>query len=159
MKATVLISSFLFILLCCQKPTQQAIELDEEQIENEARNMLTDYLQNVSQKGLTAEFDYLDSSNNFFWVPPGYHSTLKYDSIRTILLQNAKALQRVELQWDTLQIFPLSNEIATYSGIVKSNTTDTSGTKTSVSIIESGTLLKRKEGWKLLSGQSAVLPK
>jgi len=34
---------------------------------------------------------------------------------------------------------------------------DTSGVKSSVQIIESGTVIKRKDGWKLLSGQSATL--
>jgi len=34
---------------------------------------------------------------------------------------------------------------------------DTSGIKSSAIIIESGTVIKRSDGWKLLSGQSAIL--
>ncbi len=54
-------------------------------------------------------------------------------------------------------MFPLSEKIANYSGIVKGSMIDTSGIKASVLIIESGTVIKRLDGWKLLSGQSAVL--
>ena len=36
-------------------------------------------------------------------------------------------------------------------------TIDTAGIESNVLIIESGTLIKRGDGWKLLSGQSAIL--
>ncbi len=45
--------------------------------------------------------------------------------------------QAIEFNWDTLQVFPLSDKIANYSGIVKGSMIDTSGIKSSVIIIES----------------------
>ena len=111
----------------------------------------------IRQDGLTAEFKYLDQSTDFFWVPPGDKSSLSYDSVRKILESNAKSFQAIEFNWDTLQVFPLSDKIANYSGIVKGSMIDTSGIKSSVLIIESGTVIKRSDGWKLLSGQSAIL--
>jgi len=99
----------------------------------------------------------LDQSTDFFWVPPGYKSALSYDSVRQILEINAKSFRAIEFNWDTLQVFPLSDKIANYSGIVKGSMIDTSGIKSSVIIIESGTVIKRSDGWKLLSGQSAIL--
>jgi len=99
----------------------------------------------------------LDKSSDFFWVPPGYNTALSYDSVKNILEINSKAYRSVEFQWDTIQIFPLTNEIANYSGIVNGIMIDTSGIKSTVSIIESGTIIKREDGWKLLSGQSRLL--
>lgn len=119
--------------------------------------MFNNYHNDIKKDGLTAEFKYLDHSSDFFWVPPGYSSALTYDSVNSILMTNAKLYSEILFEWDTLQIFPLTKEIANYSGIVKGTMTDTSGIETSVLIIESGTVIKRPDGWKLLSGQSAIL--
>ena len=120
--------------------------------------MLDNYHDDIKKGGLTAEFKYLDDSEDFFWVPPGYESALTYDSVKTILETNASNFRNVEFHWDVLQIFPLTNEIVNYAGIVGGQLTDTSNNSIIVSIIESGTLIKRHDGWKLLSGQSANLP-
>ena len=130
---------------------------EKELIINDVIEMLDNYHDDIRKDGLTAEFKYLDQSTDFFWVPPGYKSTLSYDSVRHILESNAKSFQAIDFNWDTLQVFPLSDNIANYSGIVKGSMIDTSGIKSSVLIIESGTVIKRPDGWKILSGQSALL--
>ncbi|WP_353779401.1 hypothetical protein [Winogradskyella sp. 3972H.M.0a.05] len=148
--------AILLLLISCNG-TESSKDLNKSLVSEEVSKMLHVYHKDINEKGLTAEFEYLDISDEFFWVPPGYKTALSYDSVKTILEINSKALRSIELQWDTLQIFPLSNDIANYSGIVRSITIDTSGTKSTVSIIESGTLIKRKDHWKLLSGQSRLL--
>ena len=130
---------------------------EKELIINDVIEMLDNYHDDIRKDGLTAELKYLDQSTDFFWVPPGYKSTLSYDSVRHILESNAKSFQAIDFNWDTLQVFPLSDNIANYSGIVKGSMIDTSGIKSSVLIIESGTVIKRPDGWKILSGQSALL--
>ena len=130
---------------------------EKEQIIADVNEMFNNYHSDIKEEGLTAEFKYLDQSSDFFWVPPGYKSALDYDSVYSILVNNAKLFSEVIFEWDTLQIFPLTEEIANYSGIVKGSMTDTSGIVNAVIIIESGTVVKRSDGWKLLSGQSAVL--
>lgn len=137
--------------------TDKLNESEKEQIINDVIEMFGNYHNDIRKEGLTAEFKYLDPSTDFFWVPPEYKSTLSYDSVRKILEINAKSFQAIEFNWDTLQVFPLSDKIANYSGIVKGSMIDTSGIKSSVLIIESGTVIKRSDGWKLLSGQSAIL--
>lgn len=146
--------SLILVWASCEKKT---MPLDKEKVTQEVEQMLADYHDDIAESGLTAEFKYLDQSDDFFWVPPGYNSALNYDSVKTILEKNALAFQSISFQWDTLRIFPLSYEIANYTGIVVGQMVDTSGVASKVSIIESGTLIKRKSGWKLLSGQSAVL--
>ena len=123
----------------------------------EVRQMLLTYHEDIHRHGLLAEFEYLDQSPDFFWVPPGYQSPLNYDSVRAIIEATDLTLTEVEFSWDTLSIHPLSDEIATYSGIVRGRMLDTAGVELQLSVIESGTLIKRKSGWKLLSGQTAAL--
>lgn len=146
----------LTMLFSCNK-SSTLHKQQKEQIAHEIIKMFDDYHHDIKKDGLTAEFKYLDQSDDFFWVPPGYKNALAYDSIRTILEINAKSFRAIEFRWDTLQIFPLSQKIANYSGIVRGSMIDTSGVKSSIVIIESGTVIKRSDGWKLLSGQSAVL--
>ena len=136
----------------------QSAPPDKAQVVQEVAQMLADYHTDIREGGLTMEFKYLDDSPDFFWVPPGYTSALNYDSVKTILEGNALAYQAIDFRWDTLDIIPLSNEIATYAGIVSGTMLDTAGVVAKVRMIESGTLIRRPEGWKLLSGQSAALP-
>lgn len=150
------VCAFFLSLLACNLP-QDSKEIDKKAITEEVKQMLDSYHDDIKRNGLTAEFNYLDQSGDFYWVPPGYRSALTYDSVKSILEMNAKHFSHVELRFDTLQIFPLTENIVNYSGIVRGMMTDTSGSKTNVAIIESGTIIKRKDGWKLLSGQSANL--
>jgi len=147
---------FLFLIISC-RPVEAPAAFDRPGVEEAGRAMLQDYHRAIRENGLTAEFDYLDHSADFFWVPPGYTSALSYDSVRTILETNARAFRKVDFHWDTLEVFPLAADIATYTGIVRGMMTDTAGTASPVSIIESGTLIRRPDGWKLLSGQSRIL--
>lgn len=140
----------------CQS-TENSEVFDKDRVRKEIESMLSEYHSAMKTGGLETEFDYLDQSKDFFWVPPGYTSTLNYDSIRNILMRSSKFVKSVDIEWETLQVFPLSNEIAIYSGIVKGKTILTSGEESPMRIIESGTLIKRADGWKLLSGQSTAL--
>ena len=145
----------LSILSACNKKENAVFK--EAVVSSEVAKMLDEYHAAIKENGLMAEFKYLDNSSDFFWVPPGYSSALSFDSVKHILETNSKAFRSVEFNWDTLQIFPLSNEIANYTGIVSSLMIDTTGIQSTFSIIESGTVIKRGNDWKLLSGQSAIL--
>jgi len=120
--------------------------------------MFEHFFRDIKENGLTAEFDYLDESPEFFWVPPGYTSALSYDSVRVILEGNADAYSSINYEWESVQIFPLTNDLANYTGIVEVTMVDTSGMKIESTLIESGVVIKRIDGWKYLSGQTAVLP-
>lgn len=155
MKQLFYICAMFMLISCNNEPKPE--KFDKKKITAETEKMLHDYHSAINREGLMAEFLYLDHSHDFFWVPPGYHSALTYDSVQTILTQNSKALRQIKLEWSSLQIYPLSNEVASYTGIVKGQMTDTAGIETHISIIESGTLIRRTDGWKLLGGQSATL--
>lgn len=125
-------------------------------VRTEVRAMFDAYHHTIAEEGLTGEFPFLDDSPDFFWVPPGYQTALSYDSVRAILERNAHAYANVQFHWDTLDIFPLAPHIASYTGIVGGTMTDTSGMTTQVGVIETGVVIKRSDGWKLLCGQSAL---
>jgi hypothetical protein len=132
--------------------------------ENEKTNIITDvkltldnYYNDIRQSGLTAEFKYLDNSKDFFWVPPGYSSSASYDDIVNAIKQNALKFKSVDNSFEKLQIIPLTKDLATYTGQLSSTMIDTSGKVTQVSLVETGLLIKRQDGWKLLSGQTSML--
>ncbi|MEZ4919480.1 MAG: nuclear transport factor 2 family protein [Saprospiraceae bacterium] len=153
MKIVPCLTLLLGAVISCTAPA-----FNQSEVEQEVRNMLKSYHQAMETNGLEAEFDFLDNSDDFFWVPPGYTSTLTYDSVRTILKQTAPAIDSISLSWETLSIYPLSRDLASYSGIVSGTMRDTSGNINAMHLIESGTCIRRADGWKLLNGQSAVLP-
>jgi len=152
----ILTSLILLLTLSCVE-ANKSYHFNKVAVIAEVEQILDEYHRDIRTSGLTAEFIYLDQSADFFWVPPGYNSPLSYDSVETILRMNAKAFNSVNLTWDSLNIFPLSGEIATYAGIVSGVMIDTAGIESRISIIESGTIIKRETGWKLLSGQSTIL--
>ena len=147
------------LLLACNTPRPEA-KFDvqaQQKVAAEVESMLHAYHAAIDQGGLEAEFAYLDSSDQFFWVPPGYNSAINYDSVRAVLLKTAQGMSQVHFEWESLQIIPLSSKLATYHGTVGGYMKDISNTDFPVHILESGTLIKRPDGWKLLSGQSASL--
>ncbi len=151
--------STLFILFLVYSCTQSEPEtaFDKAQITQEVKEMFSNYHRDIKKDGFAAEFPYLDHSDDFYWVPPGYTSALTSDSVETILRQSAHSVKEASFDWETLQIFPLSNTIATYTGVVSGYMIDTAGVTSKVHLIESGTVIKRQGGWKLLCGQSASL--
>ena len=153
MKLISLISLFL-ILISCQFNTKND-KFDTNVVSTEARLMLENYHKDINQYGLMSEFKYLDSTKNFFWIPPGYKTPLDFDSVRSILTKTSKSLKTVFFKMEDLKLHPLSKKYVNYSATIEGHIVDTSGNKSEVSIIESGILVKREDGWKLFSGQSA----
>ena len=151
-----LLGAVVFGISSCVGPTSGS--WDKAQVEQEVREMLNAYFSDIQASGLTAEFAYLDSTEDFFWVPPGYGSALDYDSVRSILEYNAPSLQDISYTWKDLEIHPLSGEIATYTGIVAGKISDSSGMTSNVHMLETGTAIKREDGWKILCGQSRDFP-
>ena len=69
----------------------------------------------------------------------------------------APTLRSTDYRWKSLRIDPISEDRAIYTGTLTGALTDTSGQVTNLSMIETGTVIRREDGWKLLNGQSALL--
>jgi hypothetical protein len=139
---------------CGQKKAEDQVDLTS--IETEVRQVLEEYFKDMKAEGLSSEFRYLDESDDFFWVPPGYASALTYDSVKTIITQMSDMFTLVDNQWVTLQVNPLNHELAAYTGQVHSIMTDTAGTSSEHDMLETGVMIKREDGWKILCGQSRM---
>ena len=156
MKLVFLAAFFLTIILGCQQPTPINVDA-QKKIIDEVTQTLHNYYADIKKTGLLAEFKYLDSSENFFWVPPGYTTAISYDSVAKILKSNALGLRSIENSWESLRIIPLSNEVVSYSGRLNSIVTDQPGKTSRMKLIETGVLIKRNKEWKLLNGQTSII--
>lgn len=158
-KTYFILSSFLFVSCTQQQhPPTPLTPTQKTTLTKEITQTLNNYYTSIKQQGLTAEFAYLDSSADFFWVPPGYSVAISYDSVAAVLRQNAPKFQSIENSFDTLRIIIINAELATYTGKLHSTMIDTSGNTATFSLVETGVMIKRKNGWKLLSGQTALVP-
>jgi len=156
MKRPLLTMLTILIIVSCRE-SSPLTENEKAGIIADVRQTLDNYYNDIGKSGLIAEFKYLDNSSEFFWAPPGYSSSISYDSVVTVLKQNAPRYKSIDISFDTLRIIPLSETLATYTTRLHSNMTDTSGKVMTFSLMETGVLIKRQDGWKLLSGQTSIL--
>ena len=147
------ISFVLLVIIGCGSPDHIWNE-DSNRVAREVRKTLINYCDDVSREGFMAEFEYLDSSSLFSWHPPGFASAISFDSVKTILLRNANIYTKVECSWDSLVIIPESNVKAKYTGRMKTILTDTAGIRNTYYFAEVGHVMKKEDGWKLVSGKT-----
>jgi hypothetical protein len=157
MKKLILVISVLAAVSCTKNISQPITETEKRQIEISVSSMLGKYFDDIKKNGLKAEFAYLDSTSDFFWVPPGYTESINYDSVKSAIEKNATQLDSVNNTWTTLHVHPLSSELASYTGNIHCILVDTKGKKTESNLIETGIVIKRSTGWKLLSGQTTLI--
>ncbi len=126
-------------------------------VEKEVKLMLDNYFADIRREGLMAEMKYLDTSADFFWVPPGYNHALSRDSVVLIITNYAPKVKLTDNSFETLRIIPLTDNLATYTGRVKSRVIDFEGKERIHILVETAVVVRRKDGWKLLSGQTSVV--
>lgn len=112
------------------------------------------YYSAICKQGLAAEFEFLDSSDAFFWIPSGSTLAWDYDSVAITIRQNATFLDTVCLTWTQLEVAALAPDTAAYSGELHSWSRATSGDTTIADLLESGLLIYRDGKWWLHSGQT-----
>ncbi len=132
-------------------------EAEKEIVSMDVKAMLHDYHDSMNNGGLLTEFEFLDNSAEFFWIPPGYSTPPSYDSVATVLKKTAPTLHKMTYNWETLNVYPLSHTLASFNGRVSGIITDTSGVTSQIILLESGNIIKRAKGWQLLNGQSRIL--
>jgi hypothetical protein len=152
-------TAILFISLCMMacNSTDSLTKEERQSVTDSVRATLHRYYEDIRRYGLMAEFGYLDSSAEFSWHPPGYSTSISYDSIAKIIRQNALAVREADNSWDSLHVTPLTNQLATYYGRILSVITDTSGKSDIYILIETGHVIKRADGWKLLNGKTRLV--
>jgi hypothetical protein len=159
MKLQLLPVFFFLALASCKQSSSSLSENERSLIIDSVKQTLQNYYSDIRREGLLAEFRYLDSSKDFFWAPPGYSHAISYDSVAKVLKQNAPGITYLSNSFDTLHIVPLSRELASYTGRLRSVMKVASGIEMTYTMIETGVMIKRADGWKLLCGQTAMLEK
>ncbi|MBL7931964.1 MAG: hypothetical protein JNL60_08680 [Bacteroidia bacterium] len=134
-----------------------SVHVDKEKVTTETTLMLQNYYEDVRKNGLLAEFKYLDSTNDFYWTPPGFSGPINFDSVSKLLRMNTPTFKSVTNVFDSLKISAMAHDSASYNGLIDSRMIDTSGNETHVKLRETGLLIKRKDGWKLLRGKTTVV--
>ena len=135
----------------------QTSEFDATAIESDIKKMFFAYDDSVRKNGINAEFFFLDNSDEFYWVPPGYKYALHYDSIAKILHEYAPKYKHINNRWDTLNILVLSEKYASFNGVLSSTIITIDNDTTTTVLSETGLVVKRGKHWKFLSGQTVVV--
>lgn len=153
--------NFVFLILlsvslfsCNQQPEN---EFNASTVEKEVKEMFIAYDDSVRKSGINGEFFFLDNSDQFYWVPPGYKYALHYDSISKILHEYAPNFKYIDNTRDTLQIMALSESYASFNGIINSFVVDINNDSTITKLSETGLVIKRGKHWKFLSGQTVII--
>jgi hypothetical protein len=148
----------LCVVVCIACNGAQLSKRKAAQITREATDMLHNYHKDLAAHGLAAEFKYLDSTDQFNWHPAGYDTAIGFDSVATVLRRLDDFYTSIKSHWDTLSITPLSDSMADYTGIFTTSMTDVSGITDTYTMHESGRLVRRPDGWKMLSGRTSIMP-
>lgn len=142
----------LLLLLSCNRGDHVWNE-ESNRVAMEVRKTLLESFEEVNAVAPIAELKYIDTSSLFSWQPPGYDAPIDFDSVKSILIQNTSACSKSFVSWDSLQIFPQSKNKAKYIGkITMVRNMDT------IRLLEEGHLIKREDGWKLVSGKTVISP-
>ena len=151
----IFIAVAIFSFFSCNQNDKSAV--DSSNVQGEIKSTIDSYYNDIRKDGLLAELKYLDSSNNFFWVPPGYLNYASYDTIVSAIRRHASSLKSIDNRYDSLLIIPLTDEYAQFVMRTISNSVRAEGDTIRSAFIESGVMVKRKDGWKFLSGQTTLL--
>jgi len=144
-----------FLSFSCRESSKQ--KFDNSSVKSEIKSTIDNYYNDLRKEGLLAELKYDDSSEQFFWVPPGYLNYAGYDSIAAAIRKNATLLKSVDNHYDSLLIVPLTDDYSNFVMRTVSTVVHAEGDTIKTAFIESGVMVKRKEGWKFLSGQTSIL--
>ena len=153
---SVVILSLICVCLVPVGCAEKSKEVNEDQTTKEVREMLHQYYADVKKEGLLAELKYLDSTDNFYWHPPGFESAISYDSIRTLLTRSAGFFKTVDNRWDSLTITPIDEAKAHYKGQIHSVIMDTLGNENVVLLHEEGLVVKKNGKLILQSGKTTI---
>jgi hypothetical protein len=156
MKKIVFLLPVIFAFACTHEEKPQLSDEEKGNIVMDVKEVLDNFNADVKAGGLTSEFRYLDNSADFKWIPPGYQSPISYDSATKMMTRSAGTYKEINNSFENLTINALSSDTASYTGKIKSMMTDTMGNIMTIYLNEKGKLVRRKDGWKLLSGETTI---
>ena len=148
---------FLFCLAALSCKNDHIWNEESNKVHVDVKSMLHNYYKDINEQGLLAELKYLDSSADFSWHPPGFEAPISYDTAAAIIRNNAIVISSAKLTWDSLTVIPVHRDTARYTGRITSIVLDTSGYRDTLFLEEEGIVIRRRDGWKLLSGKTRLI--
>jgi hypothetical protein len=156
MKNNTVFAAVIFLISCSGEQKPQLSDEEKGNIVMDVKEVLDNFNADVKAGGLTSEFKYLDNSKDFKWIPPGYQTSISYDSATSMMKRSSGTYKEINNSFENLTINALSADTASYTGKIKSMMTDTMGNIMTIYLNEKGKLIRRKDGWKLLSGETTI---
>jgi hypothetical protein len=154
-RTSLVFATLVFIGSCSERTNLSTTEYDK--IKREIEAALHKNFETIAAEGWIGELKALDDSRQFSWVPPGKYAPINYDSMKSVLQRATMTIEKTELAWIELYVKPISQTLATYSGRYSSRYTMKSGKVAEFTMAESGTVIRKKNGWKLISGQTFLI--
>lgn len=132
-------------------------EAARQKVAAEATQVLMDYQAAICKDGLLAEFAFLDSTDDFHWLPPGAAAPMDYDSVARAIRQNAAALDTACVTYADLAVTATAPDSARYTATVQSFAVTHEGDTSMASLREQGVLVLKNGKWWLLSGNTTMM--
>lgn len=152
-----LVAGFAFLIVAMQacEPTTPAFdEGAKAKVVAEVTTFLHDYHAAVCKGGLLREFEFPDSSADFYWKPPGADAVLSYDTVAAMVRRNALVIDTTCVEWMALSVMATAADSAHYKGRLQAWTATSEGDTFVEDFEEVGNLIKRQGRWWLLNGET-----
>ena len=149
-----IVVSFLIFTACQQQ--YQLTDSQKTEIIKEVETMATQFFIDYNNKNIDAVVRSLDDSPKFFWVFPPETTHLSRDKLVSSLTLEIESALFLEAAWDEIIVEPLASDFAYCKGVFNVVITDSLKNEKKFIGIESAVVVKRKDGWKFLMGQTST---
>lgn len=143
--SVLLILTTLILLHSCRESAQLS-NSERSEIRNHIQQFFDAHSRAISSEGLVASIRFLDNSPDFRWTYRGLSTS--YGTLVAGIHQDQRRWRSVNLQWDSLEIQPLTSEQATFTAHYRQFMTDTAGRESVLIGVVNGALIRRSDGWK-----------
>ena len=108
----------------------------------------------VRAKHFEGTLNCFDDSPEFFWVFTPDTTIILHDVFVAMLKGAFQDYRSIDVVWDRIHVEPLTNQYAVYTGKYHVTYIDTSGKVFKAIGVETGIVVHRPTGWKILNGQT-----
>jgi hypothetical protein len=130
-----------------------------ELVSDSVRQMTIRLTNDLAKKGPAAWLDYFDKGPDFFMASDGQLVFKDYPSARLFIENNlVKTIRKINLQFSSLRIEPLNDQLASLGSEFHEELTDTSGKILSVDGYITALAVSSGDGWKFRNLHWSLIP-
>jgi len=117
--------------------------------------MMKSLVSDLNTDGIQSQLKYLDNSDKFQYTFLNSGKIYDYEELKKQLEISSSTDYKVNLSFDEFKITPLSDKLVSYS-LILSGYERIDGQNSDISLVETGTLIRRNDGWKIINAQTTV---